>query len=438
MFKKSINDISIEDIENLIDRKERENLHLEYKEKIGNSDSDKKEFLKDVSGFSNGSGGFLIIGVKEENGIPTEILGVDEKLGNQKIDEWIDNVLLSNIELRIKYSLKLVEKNNKVVIVLNIQESPKKPHMVTYNSKNCYYVRHNTSVNIATHNEVKEMFEYSGKIRNKLEDFLKLRNLYDENDKNFGKNENVDKLSFRKYSQDGISKKPVILFSFIPTYLDDYRINTVSKDLQIWFEENSKGFEPNPGLNFISLRNKIVNLYGIIFPEISYDDNNKEYYKYFEIQNNGFFESGNTNSLFYIFPRNKRVVLHLTWAIGYAWILINFAKSFYTKINYFDEFTFQINLINVKDCVLGGFGKPSENTQWPEPFSWDFDNPPSCMHEKFKIMERLTIGDVSDEYIKKVMFDISFKMSRAFGVSEVKCFDEKGNFNKERMINLTL
>ena len=92
MFKKSINDISIKDIESLIDRKERENLHLEYKEKIGNSDSDKKEFLKDVSGFSNGSGGFLIIGVKEKNGIPTEILGVDEKLGNQKIDEWIDNV----------------------------------------------------------------------------------------------------------------------------------------------------------------------------------------------------------------------------------------------------------------------------------------------------------------------------------------------------------
>ncbi|MBA7512380.1 hypothetical protein ES705_04385 [subsurface metagenome] len=435
MLNKPIKTLTIEDLENLIERKERENLHLEYKEKIGNSNNDKKEFLKDVSGFANGNGGFLIIGMKEEDGIPIEILGVNKKIGNQKIDEWINNVLLANLEKRIHYNIQIIDKDNSVVIILYIPESSKKPHMTTFANKNCYFIRHNTSVNVATHSEVRDMFEYSNKIKNKLEDFLKLRNLYNDNDENFGKNENVGKLFFRKYSQDELSKKPVILFSFIPTYLDDNRINTVSEDLQIWLEKNSKGFEPNPRLNFIYLKNKIVNLYGIILPEIYYDHNdNKEYYKYFfEMQNNSFFENGSSDNFFHIYPSNKKVVLHLTWTVGYAWILINFAKSFYTKINYLDEFTFQISLINVKDCVLGGFDE-----QWHEPFSLYFDNPPFCMHEKFKIIERLLVSEMSDEYTKKVMFNIAFNLSRAFGVSKVKCFDEQGNFNKEKMEHFTM
>lgn len=71
MFNKPFSEITIEDVENLIyERKERENNHLEYKKKIGNSDKDKKEFLKDVSGFANATGGFLIFGVEEKNGKP--------------------------------------------------------------------------------------------------------------------------------------------------------------------------------------------------------------------------------------------------------------------------------------------------------------------------------------------------------------------------------
>ena len=62
MFNKPFNEITIEDIGNLVlIRKERENNYLEYKEKLGHSERDKKEFLKDVSGFANASGGFLII-----------------------------------------------------------------------------------------------------------------------------------------------------------------------------------------------------------------------------------------------------------------------------------------------------------------------------------------------------------------------------------------
>jgi hypothetical protein len=179
----------------------------------------------------------------------------------------------------------------------------------------------------------------------------------------------------------------------------------------------------------------------MIIPNLYYDYNdNFEYYKnYFEIQSNGFFEYGNSHNFFHTYSSNKKVITHLTWTVGFAWILLNFARSFYAKINYFEEFIFQMSFLNVKDAVLGGFGKPSPDTNWPEPFDFIANsNPPVCMHDNFKIIEKMFINEMSEEYISKILFNIATNLSHAFGVLQVKCFDEKGNFNKDRMMNFTL
>ena len=107
MFQKRLEEITIKDINNLVSvRKERENLYLEYKSNLSNSNRDKKEFLKDVSGFANTGGGFLLIGIEENKGVPTNICGTDGEVGSQKIDEWINNVLISNLDPKIFYELK--------------------------------------------------------------------------------------------------------------------------------------------------------------------------------------------------------------------------------------------------------------------------------------------------------------------------------------------
>jgi predicted HTH transcriptional regulator len=186
----------LKDLEDLVTiRKERESLNLEYKKEINNSSNGKKEFLKDVTGFANGGGGYLLLGIDEEDGLPLGIPGVSKTIGKQKIDEWINNVLISNVVPKLNYDLKVLEnKNNNLVIIMYISESYKKPHMVTFESKNCYYVRHNNSVNVASYIEVREMFEYSNKINNKLEEFLKKRNLFDESNNDFGQSENTSHL----------------------------------------------------------------------------------------------------------------------------------------------------------------------------------------------------------------------------------------------------
>ena len=66
-----------DDLNELFTGQVPEGLGIDYKRDLyGNADSDKRELLKDVSGFANAFDGHLIIGIEEQNGIPTAIPGI--------------------------------------------------------------------------------------------------------------------------------------------------------------------------------------------------------------------------------------------------------------------------------------------------------------------------------------------------------------------------
>ena len=75
MINKPFDQIDKDEIVNLISNEVREGRMLDYKETLpGNSDSDKMEFLADVSSFANAAGGCILYGVRErrdEDGKPT-------------------------------------------------------------------------------------------------------------------------------------------------------------------------------------------------------------------------------------------------------------------------------------------------------------------------------------------------------------------------------
>lgn len=88
MIANDIYRITESDLQSLIVNAVPEGKTIEYKQQLQiNLDSEKKEFLADVSSFANASGGDLIIGISEEEGNPKELLGIeidDERL--RKID----------------------------------------------------------------------------------------------------------------------------------------------------------------------------------------------------------------------------------------------------------------------------------------------------------------------------------------------------------------
>ena len=74
---KPLDSINAADLQALKDNQMPEGKTIEYKEILpGKTDSDRKEFLADVSSFANAAGGNLIFGVRAKSGLPVEVCGL--------------------------------------------------------------------------------------------------------------------------------------------------------------------------------------------------------------------------------------------------------------------------------------------------------------------------------------------------------------------------
>lgn len=144
IFQKNFDSITSTDIQNLIDIKYKERQRMEYKrEMYGRSNEEKKEMLKDISSMANAYGGYLIIGVEEDNnGIPIKPFNVNDVESERN---RIEQLCLSSIEPRIsglKCKTVTLDSGENVIVVL-IPRSLKKPHMVTFSGLNQFWIRHN-------------------------------------------------------------------------------------------------------------------------------------------------------------------------------------------------------------------------------------------------------------------------------------------------------
>src|SRR5437899_4282702 len=74
---KLISQIRESDLITLIDDGEPEGKMIDYKrDRVGQADGDKKEFLYDVSSFANTAGGYLVFGMNEQQGVPVALVGL--------------------------------------------------------------------------------------------------------------------------------------------------------------------------------------------------------------------------------------------------------------------------------------------------------------------------------------------------------------------------
>jgi predicted HTH transcriptional regulator len=100
-INKPIESISEADLQALVSDGVPEGKVIEYKESLpDNSYDNKKEFLADVSSFSNAAGGHLLLGIEEEAGIPVQICGLPGIDPDAEILR-LENMLRDNIEPRI-------------------------------------------------------------------------------------------------------------------------------------------------------------------------------------------------------------------------------------------------------------------------------------------------------------------------------------------------
>ena len=153
MINRAFDDITKADIDFLIENKIGESKTFEYKEKLpGAKDSDKKEFLADISSFANASGGDVIYGIKEVRNNDGQSTGEAEKvmplqgISADKAKQHVENLIRTCIDPRIPAvqvkDIKGFEKNGDgFIILIRIPQSFASPHMVTFQNSSRFYSR---------------------------------------------------------------------------------------------------------------------------------------------------------------------------------------------------------------------------------------------------------------------------------------------------------
>jgi hypothetical protein len=145
MIAKNADQITEQDLQALIDNSVLEGKTIEYKESLpSNSDSDKKEFLADISSFANASGGDLIYGILEDRdtGIPEKLEGLTIENVDQEISR-LDSLVREGVEPRIlEIAIKPINlSNSKVAFLIRVPKSWISPHRVSFKGHDKFYSR---------------------------------------------------------------------------------------------------------------------------------------------------------------------------------------------------------------------------------------------------------------------------------------------------------
>jgi hypothetical protein len=133
-----------------------EGAQIDYKSALsgGSKDETYKEFLKDVTGLANATGGLLLIGVKEPaDGLEPGAQAIGIKDGDDLARD-LERVAATSIDPRIPgLTINPVQvQQDRYVILVHIPPTLLRPHMVSHGKHRTFYVRHSeSSVPMTTH-----------------------------------------------------------------------------------------------------------------------------------------------------------------------------------------------------------------------------------------------------------------------------------------------
>lgn len=220
LFNKEFKYLSKSDIEDLINEKYPEDLHVEYKGKLpcnkGNDpwykdqkkigDKARNEILEEVIAFANSDGGFLIIGIEETKNKPPRADRVNYLPEVNALAERIKYQIRDCVEPKIpNYSVRGIECDGKGgFLIVRVERSYLGPHR-SLPSKECY-VRRNDSNDKMTMREIKDLTMTNYNYHKNLQDrFLKRKEEFNYNfqfgripyKNQFGKNEGSGRIGFR-------------------------------------------------------------------------------------------------------------------------------------------------------------------------------------------------------------------------------------------------
>ncbi len=173
LYQKSLDLISIKDINELVANQVRESKNIDYKRCLPeDNDRSKKEFLADVSSFANASGGDLIYGVVENRGVPSRIVGMKIKDVETHLLKY-EHMIRDGIDPRIYgVQIRAIEvKKDRYVVIVRVPRSWSSPHMVGYQSYGKFFSRNSYGKHPLDASEIRVAFSLSQQNFDYIRDF---------------------------------------------------------------------------------------------------------------------------------------------------------------------------------------------------------------------------------------------------------------------------
>jgi len=130
---------------------------LDYKRDLpGRNPEAKRELAADVSAFANATGGHLLFGVEENEGVATNIVGVEVSDADDEALR-LDQTIRAGVDPRIfGLTIRYVPlSSGRFVFVVEVPRSLVQPHMVTTDKHDRFYIRHSTGKDRMTVAEIR-------------------------------------------------------------------------------------------------------------------------------------------------------------------------------------------------------------------------------------------------------------------------------------------
>ena len=173
MIQKQIDAIAKGDIDALVTGQVREARTIEYKRALpGNSDSDKREFLGDVSSFANAAGGDILYGVSETEGVPQAASGLTDINVDAEILR-LESIIRDGLDPRIPgIHTRAIDGFEKgPVLVLRVPKSWASPHLVKFGNLSRFYTRSSNGRHQMDTAEIRAAFTLSDALPDRIRRF---------------------------------------------------------------------------------------------------------------------------------------------------------------------------------------------------------------------------------------------------------------------------
>jgi hypothetical protein len=421
MFAKPTGELTFDDVQALVDNQEPEGVTLEYKREMDRSPAGKKELAKDVSAMANSQGGYLIIGLAEDDDRPKlPERFVDRMLVQQKVEEWVEQVLNSNIQQRANVRIKPIPvpgKPDECVVVVHVPQSPRVPHMVTTDGEKRYYVRHNFQTLPAEEYEVRDMYERGRRMREEVQRYLRNRgfaNPEDDPEFEFGVNKLTAKLGTTCCDQQGQlaleAAHTIIAFVSCPWWLDEW-IDTSSQQFAAWFEPTIRNYYPHAAHGIVRLNKVSAGRTGL-----------HDIDRYLAVHRTGYVE--------YAYGAGQRIsrngevrVIEFVPLVGRFWQFLGFVRDLYQTFNVPTSAVVALSMANVEGTDLAQFADG-----WPEPWESAFhtlEMPRRSLEPHIWICRHVDFGSLDEARTESIVRHVAARIGSAFGHQEPPCFRRK-------------